>query len=1058
MIQKTQKKKDDPLVSILDFFLKPQLSQEDITQTAFTIQLQLSEFLSKSKTTKKIKAPKTTNNGQTIKDNFAEKCISIILHYLDLPRQNKNSVHRDQFNQIALIILNLIPSLIQKIDNGDQIYLTNLINHIHPNKSVQIELQLALFHSISEIIQTPDVSLLFRQKITEFIEFDSKFSPALLNICIFNFEIQKQYQKQWCSIIRQSFISSNNENLLDSAILLQSKRTCSKELCNALCAFYQNPTNVQHLDKLDFFLILLLTSINSTSTNKLLKYFVQTNRLKELTLKECKLNLIPINNMIDALYTISSSIKSNSDRTEELPRIISEMFAISETIEIFTFALFNEDENKVLLDATISAISLSVETSPQLFFSQFDSIGVLSTVSKQVCQKLIHPILKLSLSFSQLFDSLIVFLRKMAARPTWTDFVVNSLCYFLKQSAILQSEQPKKRKTRNSLQDLIIEHQTEVIDMISKLITSPYVRSRIFYQLSEICNVFDSRLKKQIQQIVNNYKDMLNADNFVDLLDNEYEQIATEGCVVTIKDIPASELKLLLSLGTKPCDFFYLIDLHQNGFDDSKHIAIQLALRAEVYCILSPFNNDAFMAFSEYLIAIDYYSEPEERKIIDEWCFFILDHSFVRDSLLKNSFTDPLLLYTLIRQISVFSSDVDIDLIEACRQLFIKTASCRSDIDSGGQIELTSHQVFCDFIPSVVFNDIVEQFREELTVEIAKFIDVQCPNPLDYKIFVEEMKMIQFHKGISSRHFDAFLKIFKKSLPISTESSELIFDLLTSLKIDDSKMFSQIINLALMKSPLSDALVIAQSILKNIVGEEKSIMMDRNPLKNAALAQLIKFVSSFDKINQDVFNLFYQILLLDNEIYRSSANNILNALNQMIKTLTLQIKNQNGFDLDEFKTHCQTWLNENKSMIGARQYGSTTAYLKMLNNSNNGINSTSDEYESDDGIENFGPAFDVLFEQIQKGEVTSKDDDDDINLDDLLLDERFIKKGKKKKKKKTTKLPRFVQRKWRSKSKFIDDGLKDETESDDNFADLEDFVVDESPPPEENEEEEDSSF
>ena len=50
------------------------------------------------------------------------------------------------------------------------------------------------------------------------------------------------------------------------------------------------------------------------------------------------------------------------------------------------------------------------------------------------------------------------------------------------------------------------------------------------------------------------------------------------------------------------------------------------------------------------------------------------------------------------------------------------------------------------------------------------------------------------------------------------------------------------------------------------------------------------------------------------------------------------------------------------------------------------------------------------------------------------------------KKKKDKKLPHFVPRKWRSKSRWIDEGLKEVTDSDDNFADLEDFVVENSPP------------
>ena len=53
---------------------------------------------------------------------------------------------------------------------------------------------------------------------------------------------------------------------------------------------------------------------------------------------------------------------------------------------------------------------------------------------------------------------------------------------------------------------------------------------------------------------------------------------------------------------------------------------------------------------------------------------------------------------------------------------------------------------------------------------------------------------------------------------------------------------------------------------------------------------------------------------------------------------------------------------------------------------------------------------------------------------------------------------RFSSRKWRSKTKWIDDGLKHEYDSDDNYKDLEGFIVDESPPMSEEEQEEEESF
>jgi hypothetical protein len=40
----------------------------------------------------------------------------------------------------------------------------------------------------------------------------------------------------------------------------------------------------------------------------------------------------------------------------------------------------------------------------------------------------------------------------------------------------------------------------------------------------------------------------------------------------------------------------------------------------------------------------------------------------------------------------------------------------------------------------------------------------------------------------------------------------------------------------------------------------------------------------------------------------------------------------------------------------------------------------------------------------------------------------------------------------------MDDSLRDESDSDDNFGDLEDFIVEQSPPPDEHEEEDSTTY
>ncbi|OHT13717.1 hypothetical protein TRFO_16037 [Tritrichomonas foetus] len=997
-----QEEHSKSLIKLTNSFLDPNSSQPEIVKNAFAIQLQLAKFTKSRKKRKNMSENENHNddnekitekNNQGAKNNkksklakaqaeikerekFANHLISIIPEIFE---KNSNN---------SFTILSLIPSLLQKIDSDDQVYIQQLLQYHAP-----FDQQLPLLHAISEIPQSLELTKLFQQKILDFVNDNPRIASAALNICIFNFEIQKSIQ--WAQIARETFILSSRNDLPNSAILLRSKRSCSKNFCNAICKAIQH---LEKLHELDFFLILILSSVNSFATSQIMKYFIKNQRLNEFFLQNCPLFIVPFNNIIDALYYFSTS-KYIKTQTSELSRLISEAFIASENSDILTYCLYNDENNSIFLNSTIEAISIVSQKSPQLFLRNFDSIGVLYTASKKIVNKLIIPILNLSIIFPQLYDGVIVFLKKMAARPSCIEFAVNSLCTLVKISS-----------TKTKIQQ-------EVLSILFNLISSPFIRSIAFRRLSKM--KFSKKIQQKISSEINKYKNCLGSEFFTDLIKED----ETTGAVIAC-DFPSATLELLLSLKNNPKSFFYLIDLKNDNFEVSSHFSLQLALRADVYALLAPYHDDALIIFSEYLRAIDYLASDEERDLITEWCNLHLNKDFIKKLIIdcinqECSIDDPLLLYTLTRQI-VISDDIDKELIIACRKLFVKTTNSFQNN--------TKHILQCPFLPSEPFENVYLSFREELTIEIAQHINIDTEN-IEIDVFIESMKNETINGLLTADHCQAYLKIFKAALPLSSESANRMFDLLASLKFDSISVFSEIVELCLFKSPLDDALIICRTLLNCAKGEDDSISLKSQPLRKNTYMKVSKYlantIASDKRVDEEILNVLFELMTVEISS-QQVCSSIFNAINSAIDVA-------DGYYIDNFdvlKEKCDEWFSINKYNLDLKRCGRSMAKLQLINNHLQRLDQGYDDYDS-----------------------YSDEDDDDIENrenDDVPKPKR--------KKKKIAKINKFVTRKWRSKSKWIDDALKDETDSEDNYADLEDFVVDESPPPEAETEEEESEL
>ena len=998
-IKKNKNKKDsasedsDSLLDLIDNFLSPSLSQKEIVKNAFNIQLKILKYI-RSNENNCTRDQKLNEIYRKERKTIAGKLVFVASHLVKNQTQNSYS------------ILNLIPSLIQNVDLKMQTYVQKLLDFDAPFAH-----QIPLLHAISELNKNNSLNIRLQEKLRDFVEKDKMVVPAVINVCIFNFDLHKSIK--WAQLARETFLQSDKSDLPNSTILFKSKRSCSTDLCNAICRIIQG---TEKLHQFDFFLMLALSCVNSIIVLQLIKFIIKKNRIIELSLKDCPLHMIPISNIIDIIYHISASKKFQKSQVNDLARLIFEAFISSRNAEILTFALFNNDNKNQfnnLFEATIQAISIASSEEPNFFLSNFDIMNILYAVPKKVSNQLIFPFLKVAIFDPHMLDGIITYLKKIITRPSNTEAVVKALCRLL-----------------NDDNNINIKIQKEIVGIISDVISSAYIRNIVFTKLSSY-NLTKQMIPK-IKQMVNKYKKIFKesetySPNLNDIMTNLLE-IDDNSEIIAPKDFPASTLALLLKLGDDPKQYFSTLTYKNIFFQNDSYFALQLALRADIYAKLSPFNHEAFVFFSEYLFEIDCIITKRESDIIGEWCSLLLNSDFVYNQILNYQNNqkiryDPLLLYTLVRQISIGVVKSDEKLALSCYNLFI-------DINSKNTY---SHDIECNLFPHKHFDTVYESYKEELTYVLS--LQVKDPelkaiynnkNYFDINIIYESLKLDLISGILSSRHFQSYLDIINMILPVCNESSNQLVNLISTIRFNNVSTFSELLCLTFSKTPAENLIALMSTFLdiafnSNSKNQLLSNIFQTKVINDALLTQISKSMDSFllnqKQIDDNILQIIY--ILMDNVHQPMPLKIVFHIISSVIK-IAEKYYIDNFY---QFKEKCEEWLDQNKSEVGAKNVGNYLAHLQIIESHLNHIeDNLSETSESDD-------------------------DTDDNDKSKISL-----------KKKNHKALTPFVKRKWRSKSKWIDNALKDESYSDENFADLEDFIVDYSPPNELYEEEEEAEF
>lgn len=910
------------MLSLADKFRDREISQTDIVRVSFELQVEIA-------TRKRGKKAQYEQAFNTLADSLVDILIELM--------------NRDDSK--SLPIINVIPSILQQVDPQQ----TRLPRVIEAGSN--FERIYELFHSLGELPLSSSSSECLESRIVALLEQDPQNGSSLLNLATFLYETHRN--NKWAFLVRRIFNELPRRETADCALFIKSRKACLRELATAICSAI---TQSHELLDIDLFLLMVLSSCECTYISKTLKLLAKRKLLHSCSL-EYPVGTVNLMDIIDCFCCLCAT-KESASQVSYIARLLVEIFLQTENVEILTFAIFNEDENKVLLEASIQAIVLAAKSDARLLDEKLDVCAVLSIVSRPVMEQLIRPLSRATHEVPSLLDRILLFLKKMLTRPSQMRLAIH--CF---EDLIDVNQSP--------------DFQREILSFLVGQISSPYMRYLIFRCLSKV--TFTSEMVGEILELLSRYP-----VSFEHML-----RIGPNGFVVPC-DLPAATVELSLKLGVNPQNYQPLIRLSTREFDSETSLVLQLALRADVLCLLAPYSRDAFCIFCEFFRAIEVLAQEHERGIIAEWCSLRLDKKFVIDELDRiDAETDPILCYSIIRQIG-FDGTVGENVIGACYKLF---GIARQD----GSEKYTPICKLLGELHQDIFSENYIRFREEFIVLLSKHARLTSEEVEKFAI-LDSMVEESLTFDLTSRHFDAYLTILEKTMDVSENSHAKLANVLTTLSIEDRKLLQRVIMLIFSKSPEESAFRFGIRICDTLSSSsDSSILLRNKSLKIAAAVSVCEWLGKVAGDCEDIEGLFLECFERVLEIQEANRT-LCKAVLRMIDKTAKALLNREFGKARQLRTICEMWFDQWRAIAGIKECGQSSARIHML-----------------------------------------------VHKDKVDLDgERKVK--------------RFVDRKWRSKVRWINDGLREESDSEDNFADLEDFVVDETPPESENEEESYSDY
>ena len=928
-------------------FCDARITQKEVIQATFDVQLHLTEQLSKK---------------ESDFSEFVETIFEIL--------ENTGNIQEN-----ALFpFLSITPSILYKIDPNGQ----ELIQRIF-SLDLPIPILIPLLHATSEIQLNSNSSQKFYLRLESLINENPASASALLNIVLFLYESRPDMK--WATLVRKIFAVVSSNELPDCIYLLHKRRAHSESLASTISSLISgSKKGVKETTtyESDLFLLFVLSSLSLSSVLNALKKLMIDNKLEQLSVRKYNLRFIKSSDIIDCFCGLCSA-RSGKEKVDLLGNLLFECFVSSQSPDLLTFAFFNEDENKTFLLVSIKAFCICAEKAQQLLASKIDLFSLIYSVSKEIADKIIKPALTVAIQSPSLTDAAIVYLKKLLLRPESPRTIIAIECFCDLLSKLGAAG--------------LVDMQMQVLDALFGLLGSPKLRCLIFRRLASVpWGRFSREVIRKVMDIIVNYEECLKPENYVNLVSEDDEQ-----CIV-IKDSPGSLLFLLISLMRKPDDFFDLVRLRGTSFTTDSYFALQLALRGDIYAVLSQYNNNCFTAFCEYSLAIEYYETPEEKKIIKEWCDLSIDPHFAASSLVNQKYNTPIHILILLKAIENYP--ISKELYEVLVTMFLNFVNPPEE----------PYKVYCNTEKNIftkeIFEPVFDLMRDELIILISKNLSLGIVNPrlllevMNYEIYSERI--------ISRQHFEAYINILSYLLKQEKETTDALWKIMQRMSFDDPLIMRGFSLLLLNKSQRDEAFSYCELLFACSKGEDDSLDLESVPIRRGLIISICKWlgelVESDKKASEDVINFLFEFFEIPENL---ASKNVIHRVFTLLMTIAKNLGDKRIDNFDEFKEKTENWLNTHKKQIGAKMCGHVLALIQLH------------------------------YSETKEG-------------------------GTKICAHSSTSSP-FFQQKWRSRNKWIDQALRENsTSDDDNYADLEGFIVESdeiedeyvSPEEEENEEEE----
>jgi len=832
----------------------------------------------------------------------------------------KNNEKREYYS-----ILSIVPSLLFQIDDQEQSSIKKLIE-IDGN----IRFLLPIYHSLVEFGLNSDVVELLSVKLKAFVQKFPEVSSSLLNLAICLFETNSC--RIWVETIYYLLINSpTSEHLYSFSVFLQH-RSHSYELSHLLCGLITSniKKNTNNSNKMDLFIIMCCFSHNPKTAAHAIEIVSKHCCNINYELHGYPLNLFRPTEILDR-FNCLTHFKANAEQIDKFGSLLCDSFVVTGYEELLTLALLNEFDNSLLFMITKNAFVKAISNHPMIFINKIDVCSLLYSLPKNVLNEISEHIIKSMPMFPQLFDPIFMFYRKLLNRPSRAFFAIDSYIQMMLSF------------NENSFS----EFQTQILDAIIVFSKNPLLKSYILSKLSLIISKSEFA-KAYVSKTLNSSLPLFSKEVLCEYM-NEDEN----GGISHVS--PASLLRIQMSLGWSDISIKFLYDLSIIESYVRKQSSLQLALITEIYGVVSHLSCEFFLYFSELFYALEEHCLKSENQIISKCCSISLSQEFCIDRLIHSS------SHNIVELIAILK-------IMKTEKLPNRAVQQLSNMFSGSVIEQNR------YLPKIkalteIYPDLFESsnhiFREELARIISQYISHKTLNNIDI------LDVFQNDAGsfsLSSEHFEYFMLLINKIVPVSSSSYNRIKGLIQRAHFYDSKTPTHLIDIMLRKTPIEVFPSVLLSFLKEIEVIFPSINQKRSSYV-LILNYLLKTKTNDLNLGKSVF-----------EFYISLEENIctITIIRDIARYILFILKTNRSIEtIIDTKEQIIQWISKNRAKIEPKIVGNILYYLNS-SSSNSQI-----------------PRIKTVFNQ-----------------------------------------------KWRSKSKWIDQALREASSSDnDNYADLEDFVV-----------------